>query len=118
MEERRERETRRADNGDIHFDGAPRRRGATGAPGGGEFHLDRRIVAQAERQLGNLTREQLEDAGLNPTAIDHWVRRGRLYLRHRGVYTLAGLALPKYSAQLAVVLAYGPNTLLSHASAA
>ena len=75
-------------------------------------------MERAERQLGNISRRQLRAAGLSQTAVDHWVRRGRLDLRHRGVYTLAGRALPLFSAEMAAVLAYGFNVVLSHASAA
>jgi very-short-patch-repair endonuclease len=114
----RQRETRPPASREFHINGAPRRECESDGSSLGEFHLDRRLVMQAERQLGNLSREQLRAAGLTQTAIDHWVRRGRLSLRHRGVYTLAGRALPAYSAEMGAVLAFGSATLLSHASAA
>lgn len=72
----------------------------------------------AAGQLVNITREQLIAAGLAVGAIDHWVRRGRRYPRHRGVYALTPPPYPPFSAEMAAVLALGSNVLLSHSSAA
>lgn len=65
-----------------------------------------------------ITRDQLVSAGVVPDVIDHWVRRGRLHPRHRGVYSLTPPPYPPFSAEMAAVLAVGANALLSHASAA
>ena len=55
--------------------------------------------------------------GLSRSAIDYSVSRGRLVIKHRGVYAVAGLALPEYAAEQAAVLAVGEDSYLSHHSA-
>ncbi len=82
------------------------------------MHVDGVLARVAARQLGNLTRSQLVEAGVSVDAIDHWVRRGRLHSQFRGVYALGHVALPPFSREMAAVLACGDEALLSHASAA
>jgi very-short-patch-repair endonuclease len=76
------------------------------------------IAAIAAKQHGNITRAQMLAAGLGDDTVDSWLRRGRLYQLHRGVYALGHLALPPLGAQMAAVLACGEAALLSHSSAA
>src|SRR5207248_9720362 len=57
--------------------------------------------------------------GLGRGAIGHALAAGRLYPRHRGVYSLVPQdALPPLAAEQAAVLACGENAYLSHHSAA
>ncbi len=83
-----------------------------------ERDIDRAVARIADRQKGNLTFEQLLAAGLGKAGIQNWIRRGRLYPRHRGVYALAHTATPPFSEEMAAVLACKPRALVSHASAA
>ncbi len=75
-------------------------------------------MARVDAQLGNVTRAQLRAAGVDEATIDHWLRRGRLCLHHRGVYGLTQAAVPMYGAEMAAILATQPGAVLSHASAA
>jgi very-short-patch-repair endonuclease len=77
-----------------------------------------RVAAVAERQKGNVTREQLIACGLGPDAVDNWVKSGRLISKHRGVYRLGHDAAPAYADEMAAVLACGDGAVLSHGSAA
>ncbi len=72
----------------------------------------------ATRQLSLISRAQLLELGVRPGTVDEALRRGRLRARHRGVYSLAHLALPPFAAELAAVLAVGEGAYLSHFSAA
>jgi very-short-patch-repair endonuclease len=83
-----------------------------------EREIDRRASQLAAAQFGIVTRTQLTAAGLGDRAIDNWLRRGRLILRHHGVYALGHTALPPFSSELAAVMACEPAALLSHDSAA
>lgn len=76
------------------------------------------VDAAARTQHGILTRQQLVDVGVSASAVDSWVRRGRLVRQHAGVYRLAG-APPTWRAELtAAVLAGGPGAVASHRAAA
>lgn len=85
---------------------------------GGMESIDQRLHAYAARQLGLLTRGDVAKAGGNDNYI-----HGRLAKRywqelHPGVY-LTGSARPSWLQRaLAACLACGPNTVLSHRSAA
>ena len=46
------------------------------------------------------------------------MRRGRLYVRHRGVYLLGHVARTRYTDEMAAVLACRPRSLISHHTAA
>jgi very-short-patch-repair endonuclease len=72
----------------------------------------------AERQHGVVTRRQLLDLGRNDDAIQHRIRRGRLYPLHRGVYAVGRPDLTRYGIWMAAVLACGEGAVLSHGSAA
>ena len=57
--------------------------------------------------------------GCAAASINHAIARGRLHLRHRGVYSLLPPpALPPLAAERAAVLACGDGALISHHSAA
>jgi hypothetical protein len=47
--------------------------------------IDARIAQVADRQHGNITRQQLIGLGLGPGAIAHRLKLGRLYRVHQGV---------------------------------
>jgi hypothetical protein len=79
--------------------------------------LDSRIAGIADRQHGNVTREQLLDLGLSNNAIAHRLKLGRLYRVYRGVY---GVGRPPKAAidhAHAAVLACGLGAALSCYSA-
>lgn len=78
---------------------------------------ERRIMALAARQHGVVGRSQLLDAGIPAHVIDHRVRRGRLYVLHRGVYRVGPLMSDRESA-MAAVLACGEGSAVSHRSGA
>jgi very-short-patch-repair endonuclease len=65
-----------------------------------------------------VSRAQLVARGSSRTAVDAWVRRGRLRVVHRGVYAVGGAVLPREGRWLAAVLACGEGAVLSHLSAA
>jgi AraC-like DNA-binding protein len=65
-----------------------------------------------------VSRAQLAELGVSAATIDHWVRRSRLLVVHRGVYALGHAALRVEGRRLAAVLACGPGAVLSHRSAA
>jgi predicted transcriptional regulator of viral defense system len=78
-----------------------------------------RVVAElAGRQWGVVSRVQLVESGLSAATIDHWVRRSRLHVVHRGVYAVGHGALRVEGGRLAAVLACGGGAVLSHLSGA
>jgi hypothetical protein len=65
-----------------------------------------------------LTRELLLSLGLNTSSITARVRDGRLHRLYRGVYSTIPPSMMRVEAQrVAVVLACGPDAVLSHESA-
>jgi very-short-patch-repair endonuclease len=102
----------------MHVDGAPGRVRASQPTPGDATHVDRALGTIASGQQAMLARDQLLEAGLTPTAVDHWVRRGRLSPRHRGVYSLAHDAVPAHGEERAAVLACGDRALIGYWSAA
>jgi very-short-patch-repair endonuclease len=79
---------------------------------------DREIARIAATQHGHVTRSQLLSAGFDGNAIDYRVKRGRLVIRHRGVYAVGHVPPSPYARAMAAVLACGPGAVLSHRSAA
>jgi very-short-patch-repair endonuclease len=71
----------------------------------------------AARQQGMVTFEQLLDAGLSERTIRTRVAGGWLTRRHAGVYQLGVFAGP-FGAEAAVLLACGPDAVISHRTAA
>ena len=76
------------------------------------------ISMLAESQHGLVTRRQLVACGLTSNAIDRRLADGALHVVRRGVYAVGHTALRPRAHLLAVVLAAGPGTALSHRSAA
>jgi very-short-patch-repair endonuclease len=75
------------------------------------------IARIAARQHGVVTRAQLIDAGISPSAIHRRVERLRLVVVQSGVYQVGPLAAP-HGREMAAVLACGPTSAVSHTSAA
>ncbi len=80
--------------------------------------IDRLIAALAERQHGVVAVWQLLELGLSRGAIQYRVSIGRLHLVHRGVYAVGHRKLTRHGHWMAAVLAYSPDAVLSHRSAA
>jgi very-short-patch-repair endonuclease len=80
--------------------------------------IDRAIGALAERQHGVVSRAQLLELGVGNDAIDRRLKLRRLCHVHRGVYTIGHRLLTQHGRWMAAVLAYGPDTVLSHRAAA
>ena len=79
---------------------------------------DREIAKLAERQHGVVALWQLIALGFEPDAVEARVRRGRLHRLHRGVFAVGHRRLDWRGVLIAAVLAYGPEAVLSHRSAA
>ena len=80
--------------------------------------IDGLIAALAERQHGVVAVWQLLELGLGRGAIHHRVSMGRLHRIHQGVYAVGHRKLTPQGHRMAAVLAYGPDAVLSHWSAA
>jgi very-short-patch-repair endonuclease len=80
--------------------------------------IDRSIAALAERQHGVVGVWQLMQFGLGRGAIQYRVSIGRLHRVHHGVYAVGHRKLTPLGHRMAAVLAYGPEAVLSHRSAA
>lgn len=72
----------------------------------------------AARQHGIVTRKQLLALGFSSKAIEHRIRRGRLFPVSQGVYAVGWPALSRKRRWMAAVLAGGEGAALSHRSAA
>ncbi|HVL97007.1 MAG TPA: type IV toxin-antitoxin system AbiEi family antitoxin domain-containing protein, partial [Solirubrobacteraceae bacterium] len=79
--------------------------------------MDAESQLLAARQDGVVTRTQLLAAGLSAGAIEHRVRRKRLFRVFRGVYAVGRSDLPPLGTCRAAVLACD-GTVLSHRTAA
>ena len=77
-----------------------------------------RINRLTRRQHGLLTRAQALEAGLGPRQVEDRVRRGHWTAIRPGVYAVAGMPPSREQALLAVLLAIGSRTVVSHGSAA
>jgi very-short-patch-repair endonuclease/predicted transcriptional regulator of viral defense system len=80
--------------------------------------IDRVIAELAERQHGVVAVWQLEARGIAYDAIRYRARTGRLHRIHHGVYAVGYRKLTPHGHRMAAVLAYGPDAVLSHRSAA
>ena len=80
--------------------------------------IDRLIAALADRQHGVVAVWQLVALGLGYEAIRHRANVGRLHRVHPGVYAVGHRKLTRHGHWMAAVLAYGPDAVLSHRSAA
>jgi len=72
----------------------------------------------AERQQGVVSLDQLRSLGLDASTVRNRVAVGRLHRVHRGVYAVGHRLLTGRGEWMAAVLAYGPEAVLSHRSAA
>ena len=80
---------------------------------------DLAVAQLAAEQNGIVSVRQLEECGLNSSAITTRLRRGQLHRIHRGVYAVsAAVALSLRGTLTAAVLACGVDAVLSHGSAA
>jgi very-short-patch-repair endonuclease/predicted transcriptional regulator of viral defense system len=80
--------------------------------------IDHLITAFADRQHGFVAHGQLVDLGLSTSAIGRRIAAGRLHRRYRGVYAVGHRPTGIEGEWWAAVLAYAPDGVLSHASAA
>lgn len=78
---------------------------------------EERIIELAARQHGLVTRTQLLGTGVGRNTVDYRVKTGRLRPVHRGVYRIGPLLAP-HEREMAAVLACGPESVISHRSAA
>lgn len=79
--------------------------------------VDAAIAVIAERQQGNITREQLLEIGLGDGGIAWRVKIGRLFRVYRGVYSVGRRPITPVEWASAAVLACGRGAVLSHSSA-
>jgi very-short-patch-repair endonuclease len=79
--------------------------------------VDRAVAELAGRQHGVVARWQLVRLGMSATAVKRRLARGSLHQVHRGVYAVGHRVLSQDSRWLMAVLAFGPDTVLSHRSA-
>jgi predicted transcriptional regulator of viral defense system len=80
--------------------------------------LDRVIAELADRQHGVVATWQLLAFGLTYDDIRYRARVGRLHRIHHGVYAVGYATLTPKGHRMAAVVAYGPDAVLSHRSAA
>jgi very-short-patch-repair endonuclease len=80
--------------------------------------LDRALAALAGRQHGVVARWQMSGLGMSAQMVKGRIRRGGLSRLHRGVYAVGHQAITVESRWMAAVLAFGPDAVLSHRSAA
>jgi hypothetical protein len=73
---------------------------------------------RSEHLHGVVSRRELLDAGVGRRAIQHRIAAGRLFVRYRGVYAVGRPDLTPDGERRAIVLACGPDAVLSHRSAA
>ena len=72
----------------------------------------------ADRQHGVVATWQLISLGLTYDEIRYRASIGRLHRIHRGVYAVGYRKLTPYGHRMAAVLAYGPDAVISHQTAA
>jgi very-short-patch-repair endonuclease len=80
--------------------------------------LDRPLAELASRQYGVVARRQLAALGLTERAVDRRLAAGRLIPLYRAVYAVGHRSLTRRGHWMAAVLAFGPDAVLSHRSAA
>jgi predicted transcriptional regulator of viral defense system len=80
--------------------------------------LDQKTATIASRQHGNITRDQLLEAGMSSSAIGRRVDKGQLIPQHPGVYRVGHAAPSTEATYMAAVLAAGEGALLTGRAAA
>jgi very-short-patch-repair endonuclease len=78
---------------------------------------DERIATVGQRQHGVFSLAQAREAGLNRSAVDYRVRRGKLVRVHPEVYRIKGAPNSWEQALHAALLWAGPEAVVSHRSA-
>ncbi len=86
--------------------------------GGAPEPIDRQIADLAVRQRGVVHREQLLAIGMHRSAIGRRVRSGRLHVVLPRVFVVGHQALAVGAREMAALLWRGPESVLSHATAA
>jgi very-short-patch-repair endonuclease len=76
------------------------------------------VVDLAVGQKGLVARRQLLGLRLSAGTIDEWVAAGHLHVVYPGVYLVGHPVMAEGGRELAAVLASGPDSVLSHRSAA
>jgi predicted transcriptional regulator of viral defense system len=76
------------------------------------------IAELADRQHGVVATWQLVALGLTHDEVRYRARIGRLHRMYRGVYAVGYRKLTPKGHRMAAVLAYGPEAVLSHQTAA
>jgi very-short-patch-repair endonuclease len=92
---------------------------------GGEYGNDSRarvptdalIAVLAQRQHGVVARRQLVEHGVGRGAVEARLRRGSLYVIHRGVYAVGHCKVTPKGRRMAAALACGDGAVVSHRSA-
>jgi very-short-patch-repair endonuclease/predicted transcriptional regulator of viral defense system len=79
---------------------------------------DQRIGAVADAQRGRISWGQLIAIGMTPRMIRTRVASGQLRPVHRGVYAVGHAAEVELGEETAALLAFGPDAVLTHDSAA
>jgi hypothetical protein len=82
------------------------------------IEIDRAVAALAGRQHGMVARYQLLELGMTEAMIKTRLRHGALHRLHRGVFASGRRLITTESRWMAAVLAFGPQAVLSHRSAA
>jgi very-short-patch-repair endonuclease len=79
---------------------------------------DQRMAWIADRQRGNVSREQLLAIGISSSTVDRSLKRGPLHRRHPGVYVYGHRAPVPLAEETAAILALRDGAVLSHHTAA
>jgi predicted transcriptional regulator of viral defense system len=77
-----------------------------------------RVATVAGKQWGVIGISQLRDCGVTASTVSRWRQRGTLHLLHPGVYAFGHRSIPIDGRMVAALLHAGPDSSLSHATAA
>src|SRR3954447_22476709 len=106
------------------IDSTTSRAGGESDPGSPSHPMDEQqtpdavIARLALANHGVVDRAALSAAGLSRGEVDGRIRRGQLFVVHRGVYAVGHTALSREGRWMAAVLACGDGAVLSHRRAA
>lgn len=79
---------------------------------------ERRLAALATKQHGVVSRWQLAELGFSERGVRARIDAHRLSALHREVYAVGHGTVGRHGRRLAAVLAYGPDSVLTHRTAA